>query len=133
MSESPKSKTNKIVEVYRGVNIREYNKVSIRLSEPELLLFEKAKTEQNLSAKKALKKLGILCYPPELQFEKKSLSNRDENRVYLRLTRFELKKIIDAKVDNNYTVRQAIQKLRILCPKCTEILPVKFTENAESR
>ena len=50
-----------IIEIYRGVNVRKYNRINIRVNAYEFKRFIDAKIDNNISARKAIQKLGLLC------------------------------------------------------------------------
>jgi len=50
-----------IIEIYRGVNVRKYNRINIRVNAYEFKRFIDARIDNNISARKAIQKLGLLC------------------------------------------------------------------------
>lgn len=123
---------NKIIGYHKGIPLRIYNIICIRVTLDEYIKFIDANVDFNLSARGAILKYSLLCesIPVVAALDKdyiglfyRGRKLKKYNRIKMRVSIPEYKAFIDAKIDDMLSARQAILRKKLLC-QCDGLVPI---------
>ena len=128
----PAKTTNRVISNYKGVPIRIYNSIYIRVTVDEYIKFIDASIDFGLSARNAIIKHNLLCEtivtvsaakPEFIGCVYRGKKIRRYNKIKVNVSIQEYKSFIDAKVDWELSARHAIIKKKLLCA-CYGLVPI---------